>query len=418
MSGMAEMDSSTVAAILSPFSESCPRLAELDGEQSRRLAWMMGAAQEVVGVDHLVDVMLNGKSAGGDDVIRCYVGFEPSGKAHIGWKVVSLTLKRMLESGVNVLIFMADWHAWVNDKFAGDMEKIHITAAYMEDTFRVLLGNPTEGDGPGELRFQYASEIMDSGDYWARVLRCSKNMSLARVRRTFTIMGRTEDAADDDLSKFFYPAMQAADIFEMGIDIALGGMDQRKAHMYMREVADKWKWSKATCVHTPIISSLKAGVRKETAEVGKAGGVSKARMETAVVGKTGGILAGGPDDKMSKSDPSSAILLHDDASRMRKKMKKHAYLDPEQDESTVYELIEHIILPELGTLQVTPNPKFGEPSSWNDLSSIRSAVASGELHPLDVKFAVADALSSGLAALTAHFEAEPEKLAAVSEITG
>ena len=402
MSGMAEMDSSTIAAILSPFSESCPRLAELNDDQSRRLAWMMGAAQEVVGIDYLVNVMLDGKSAGGDDVIRCYVGFEPSGKAHIGWKVVSLTLKRMLESGVNVLIFMADWHAWVNDKFAGDMEKIHTTASYMEDTFRVLLDNPPEGDGPGELRFEYASEIMDSGDYWARVLRCSKNMSLARARRTFTIMGRAEDAADDDLSKFFYPAMQAADIFEMGIDIALGGMDQRKAHMYMREVADKWKWSKATCVHTPIISSLKAG----------------ARMETAVFGKSAGILVGGPDDKMSKSDPSSAILLHDDGSRIRKKMKKHAFLDPEQDESTVYELIEHIILPEFGILQVTPNPKFGEPSSWDDLSSVRSAVVSGELHPMDLKFAVADALSNGLAALTAHFEAEPDKLDAVTEITG
>ena len=402
MSGMAEMDSSTIAAILSPFSESCTRLGELSDDQSRRLAWMLGAAQEVVGVDHLVNAMLDGKSAGGDDVIRCYVGFEPSGKAHIGWKVVSLTLKRMLEGGVNVLIFMADWHAWVNDKFGGDMEKIHTTASYMEDTFRVLLGNPVEGDGPGELRFEYASKIMDSEDYWARVLRCSKNMSLARARRTFTIMGRAEDAADDDLSKFFYPAMQAADIFEMGIDIALGGMDQRKAHMYMREVADKWKWSKATCVHTPIISSLKAG----------------ARMETAVFGKTGGILVGGPDDKMSKSDPSSAILLHDDGSRIRKKMKKHAYLSPEQDESTVYELIEHIILPEFGTLQVTPNPKYGEPSSWVELSSVRSAIASGELHPMDLKFAVADALSTGLAALSAHFEAEPDKLDAVTEITG
>ena len=99
-------------------------------------------------------------------------------------------------------------------------------------------------------------------------------------------------------------------------------------------------------------------------------------------------------------------------------MKKHAYLSPEQDESTVYELIEHIILPEFGALQVTPNPKYGEPSSWVELSSVRSAVASGELHPMDLKFAVADALSTGLAALAAHFEAEPDKLAAVTEITG
>ena len=83
-------------------------------------------------------------------------------------------------------------------------------------------------------------------------------MSLARVRRTFSIMGREEDSSDGDLSKFFYPAMQAADIFQLNIDIALGGMDQRKAHMYMREVGDKYKWQKATCFHTPIISGLKA----------------------------------------------------------------------------------------------------------------------------------------------------------------
>ena len=53
-------------------------------------------------------------------------------------------------------------------------------------------------------------------------------------------MGRHEDSSEEDLSKFYYPALQAADIFEMDIDVALGGMDQRKAHMYMRDVADKW----------------------------------------------------------------------------------------------------------------------------------------------------------------------------------
>ena len=60
-------------------------------------------------------------------------------------------------------------------------------------------------------------------------------MSLSRVRRTFSIMGRDEDSSDHDLAAFYYPALQAADIFELEVDIALGGMDQRKAHMYMRD---------------------------------------------------------------------------------------------------------------------------------------------------------------------------------------
>ena len=368
--------------------ERCPRVAELDEESLSRLKLMIDDVDESVGINHLVDCLADGTSAGGDGVIRCYVGFEPSGKAHIGWKVLSLQLRRMLEADTNVLIFLADWHAWVNDKFNGVMDDIQTTARYMEDTFRVLLGNPPEGDGPGELRFVWASSIMDSGDYWARVLRCSKNMSLARVRRTFSIMGRDEDSSDGDLSKFFYPALQAADIFEMNIDIAIGGMDQRKAHMYMRDVAARWGWGKATCLHTPIISGLKS---------------SGARMESF-------------DHKMSKSDPNGAILLHDDEKKLAKKMRK-AYLDPEQPDSPVYELIEHIILPEFGEVVVTPKPEFGEPSTWTDLEAFKCAVADGTLHPFDAKMGVAAGVSRGLAAVAEHFEANPDALERVNEIT-
>ncbi len=389
MQNMADLTEAEIDAALSGYAETHDVINSLSTEQRRRVAWMLGGAQEVVGIDHLARCMVDNTSAGGDGILRAYVGFEPSGKAHIGWKVLSLTLRRMLDSGVNVLIFMADWHAWVNDKFGGDMEKIHTTALYMEDTFRVLLGHPEEGDGAGQLRFLYASELMDSGDYWARVLRCSKNMSLARARRTFSIMGRDEDSSDGDLAKFFYPAMQAADIFELQVDIAIGGMDQRKAHMYMRETGDKWNWYKATCVHTPIISGLKS---------------SGARMESF-------------DHKMSKSDPSGAILLHDAPERLRKKMRK-AFLDPSEDNSPVYELVEHIILPEFGSFTVTPKPEFGEPSTWDDLATFKAAIADASIHPLDAKFGVADALSAGLSELAKFFSANPERLEAVSEFTG
>jgi len=363
------------------------RVAELDEENLRRLNLIIGDVQESVGIEHVVDCLADSTSVAGDGVIRCYVGFEPSGKAHIGWKVLSLQLKRMLEAKTNVLIFLADWHAWVNDKFNGEMEDIQTTAKYMEETFRALLGYPPEGEGPGQLRFVWASSIMDSGDYWARVLRCSKNMSLSRVRRTFSIMGRDEDSSDGDLSRFFYPALQAADIFEMNIDIAIGGMDQRKAHMYMRDVADRWGWYKATCLHTPIISGLKS---------------SGARMESF-------------DHKMSKSDPNGAILLHDDEKKLSKKMRK-AYLDPENSESPVYELIQHIILPELGQLVITPNPEYGNPSTWDDLDSLKNAVSSGEVHPFDVKMAVANGIAHGLEMVSKHFENYPDTLNRVNEL--
>ena len=374
---------------LDAMAEAHPGLADLDEAALERLKLMVNGAQEVVGLDHLISVLAGGPSMAGDDVIRCYVGFEPSGTAHIGWKVLALRLRRLLDAQANVMVFLADWHAWVNDKFSGDMAAIQTTARYMEDTFRALLGHPEEGEGAGQLRFVWASTVMSDGDYWARVLRCSKGMTLAQVRKTFSIMGRDEASSDNDLSKFYYPAMQAADIGHMHIDLAIGGMDQRKAHMYMRDVSQRWGWRKATCLHTPIISGLNA-----------TGG----RMETF-------------DHKMSKSDPRGAILLHDDKAMMRKKMRK-AYLDPADEHSPVYELAEHIVLPEQGVIHVTPNPKFGEPSAWDDLDAFRAAVADGTLHPLDAKWGVADGLAAGLSSVASHFEAEPDLLEAVRTLMG
>ena len=349
---------------------------------------MLGDVEESVGIEHLGDSLAEKTSMAGEGGLRCYVGFEPSGKAHIGWKVLSLPLKRMLEADANVLIFLADWHAWVNDKFEGNMEDIQQTAVYMEETFRALLDYPEEGDGPGQLRFYWASQLMDSGDYWARVLRCSKGATLPMVRKTFTIMGRDEASSDHDLSKFYYPAMQAADIFELDIDVAIGGMDQRKAHMFMRDMASKWNWKKATCLHTPILSSLKA---------------SGIRMDSF-------------DHKMSKSDPNGALLLHDTLEQVQKKMKK-AYLDPEDEHSPVYELAEHVVFPEFGHVQVTPNPKFGEPSTWNDLESFKSAVMDGTLHPFDAKMGVAAGVAAGLSSIAQHFEANPEAYEKMLDIT-
>ena len=375
-------------ALLAPFEERYERIKELSNEDRKRLYLMIGDVEESVGIEHIVDCLADKTSMAGDGVLRCYVGFEPSGKAHIGWKVLSLQLKRMLEADANVLIFLADWHAWVNDKFDGNMEDIQKTAIYMEETFRALLDYPDEGEGPGQLRFYWASQLMDSGDYWARVLRCSKGATLPMVRKTFTIMGRDEASSDHDLSKFYYPAMQAADIFELNIDVAIGGMDQRKAHMFMRDMASKWNWKKATCLHTPILSSLKA---------------SGVRMDSF-------------DHKMSKSDPNGALLLHDTLEKVQKKMKK-AYLDPEDEQSPVYELAEHVVLPEFGQIQVTPNPKFGEPSTWNNLDSFKAAVMDGTLHPFDAKMGVAAGVAAGLSSIAEHFEANPDAYETMLNIT-
>ena len=97
---------------------------------------------------------------------------------------------------------------------------------------------------------------------------------------------------------------------------------------------------------------------------------------------------------------------------------RKAYLDVEKDDSPIYELLEHIILPEQGQITVTPNPEYGEPSTYDSLAAFTKAVQDGTVHPLDAKFAVADAISAGLNTLRAHFETNSGLLDSVTEITG
>ena len=71
---------------------------------------------------------------------------------------------------------------------------------------------------------------------------------------------------------------------------------------------------------------------------------------------------------------------------------------------------------EFGEIVVTPDPRFGEPSTWTTLEEFRTAVMDGTLHPLDAKFGVADGLARGLNSVEAHFEQHPEHLDAVNAL--
>ena len=221
----------------------------------RRLELVIAGAEEVITESELRERLRSKERP------RAYVGYEPSGFVHIGWLIITKKIEQLIEAGFQVDILLADWHAFINDKFGGDLEKIRTCGEYFMDCYKAYgLGPAIEA---GNLRFVWASDLADSAKYWERVLRVAKASTLSRVRRAMTIMGRKEEEGDLDSSKFLYPSMQAADIFELEVDVAIGGMDQRHAHMLARDVADKKGWTKPVALHTPLLSSLSRSGRME-----------------------------------------------------------------------------------------------------------------------------------------------------------
>ena len=70
--------------LLEPYEERYARIKQLSAEDRKRLYLMIGDVEESVGIEYLVDCLAEKTSMAGDGILRCYVGFEPSGKAHIG----------------------------------------------------------------------------------------------------------------------------------------------------------------------------------------------------------------------------------------------------------------------------------------------------------------------------------------------
>jgi tyrosyl-tRNA synthetase len=198
--------------------------------------------EEILGEDELKEILKKGGK------LKHYIGFEISGKVHLGTGIVCMSkVKDFIDAGVDCSIFLADWHTWINDKLGGNPETIKkIAVGYFKEALKASL--KCAGGNPEKLKFVLGSDLYHNNDlYWTTVIDISKNTSLSRILRSITIMGR-EEGESVDFAKLIYPPMQVADIFIQGINLAHGGLDQRKAQVIARDVALKLSFS-------PILNS-------------------------------------------------------------------------------------------------------------------------------------------------------------------
>ncbi len=310
---------------------------------------------------------------------RAYIGFEPSGRLTVGHLVTARKMRDLQEAGCELTVFLADWHAWINDKLEGSLERIRAAGEYMRVAFTAL------GVDGATARFRWAQELAGRDDYWARVVRIAKVTSLARTKRAMTILGRSEEESQLDTAKLFYPSMQAADIFELPVEIAYAGIDQRRAHVLARETAHHYGWPVPIAVHTPLISSLKGG----------------GRMDPATMGV---------ERKMSKSDPTNAITIPAKPEDVRARLAQ-AFCPPKTLEANpVAEIAQHIVFPWEGKLEIPRPEKFGGPLHFDSAATFAEQYAAGGIHPQDLKGAVSEALIRILEPAARHFAAHREAI--------
>eukprot|EP00171_Calliarthron_tuberculosum_P013493 IDg13493t1 len=263
----------------------------------------------------------------------CYDGFEPSGRMHIAQGVLkAINVNKLTRAGCTFKFWIADWFAQLNKKMGGDLKKIRVVGSYFIEIWKAC------GMNMDNVEFLYASDEINkrSDEYWTRVMDIAAKHTINRIKRCCTIMGRAEN---DELSaaQIMYPCMQCADIFFLKADICQLGMDQRKVNMLARDYCEQAKpkiKNKPIILSHPMMPGLKQG-----------------------------------QEKMSKSDPDSAIFMEDTTPEVNKKIKGAFCPERIVDGNPILEYVKHIVLP-IAPLDIKRSEENGGNIMYKDFAAL------------------------------------------------
>lgn len=333
-----------------------------------------------------------------------YIGFEISGYVHIGQGLMSaLVMKDLTDLGVKCTIWLADWHTWINDKLDGSKTTAaNIGTGYFAEAIRACF--MTVGGDPSKLDIRLASSYYSKNpmEYLETVANVMKHTSQSRLQRSISIMGKKQ-GTEVSSAALLYPAMQVADIFYQNIDIAHAGMDQRKAHVIMRDVASKVYKDKPKpiALHHPLLIGLQQPPQWP---------IPTGKDERDVI----------MEMKMSKSKSDSAIWVHDTPEEIERKIKKAFCPEKEIKYNPILNWIGHVLF--WSASRRTDNPfrierkaEHGGTVEFNTYKELETAYAAGHVHPMDLKSATAREFIDLLAPVREHF-AKPEIAAMKAEL--
>ena len=301
-----------------------------------RLALIKRNTEEIVTKEELEQLLETKESP------TAYVGYEPSGKIHMGHVLTVNKLIDLQNAGFEVTVLLADVHAYLNEK--GTMEEVREIADFNKECFIAL------GLEEGKTKFVYGSDFQLEPDYMLSVLKLARSTTLNRARRSMDEVSRS--AEKPMVSQMVYPLMQAVDIAMLGVDVAVGGIDQRKIHMLAREGLPGLGYKAPICIHTPILLGL--------------------------------------DGKKMSSSSNNFISMDDSGKAVKKKINKAFCPEGDIVDNPVLALFKYHIMPRFEEITIHRPEKYGGDLHYPGYEELEAAFASKELHPMDLKASAAE----------------------------
>lgn len=352
-----------------------------------KLNYIKQAGEEIIGEEELKELLAT------NEKLVAYDGFEPSGQMHIAQGILrTININKMTQAGIHFKMWVADWHAFANNKMGGDLEKIKTVGLYFIEVWKAC------GMDLNNVEFVWASEMVKNPEYWKLVLQIAKTNSIKRFVRTAEIMGRDE-SMDLSAAQIIYPCMQCADIFMLGAKITQLGMDQRKVNMLAREIGPQLGyWKPVVISHHMLMGLGKPPMTRQ------ADGVSQDKVKRTI------------ELKMSKSKPDSSIFMTDTLEDIQRKINKAYAPEGIVEENPVLEYCKYILFEKFDSLIIERPEKFGGTITLRSYAELEQQYADRSIHPMDLKQTVITYLDKLLQPVREHFENNAEAKALLEKV--
>ena len=308
-----------------------------------KLSLIKRNTQEIVTEQELIDLLKNKKNP------SVYLGTAITGRPHVAYFLWVLKLADFLKAGFKVTLLLADLHGALDNTPWEVLEKRY---RYYNKVIPLMFD--AIGADIKNFKIVKGSDFQLRKDYVLDILKMSTFTSINDVKRAASEVVKFGD--NPKLSGLIYPIMQAVDEVYLEVDVQYGGLDQRKILMFARENLPELGYKPRIEIMTPMIPGLQGG-------------------------------------KMSASVESSKIDLLDDEETVTRKVNSAYCKEGEVEDNGVLAFLRYVVMvvKEDNTEKfiVKRNQKYGGDLVFSNYKAIEKAFVKKELHPLDLKKALA-----------------------------
>jgi len=187
--------------------------------------------------------------------LRIYIGFDPTGKLHIGHMVVFKKLRQFQDLGHEVIVLIGDFTAQIGDPTDKSATRKKLTKEQVEENsknYKELIGKIIDTEH-ADMKFLH-------NEQWSNklkpvdMLELASNFTVQQLIERDMFQERLKSGKEIYLHEFFYPVFQAYDSVTMDVDLELGGNDQTFNMLAGRALMKKLKNKEKFVLSTKLLT--------------------------------------------------------------------------------------------------------------------------------------------------------------------